>query len=304
MKNVFKLTKSEYELFVKIANSEEGRFLLAHKDNKKIVGLEPNAYFTKEGKKHLTASFYPGNVVFDKLYLPFLKGLILDQPHKGFLHYAGFEKRKFPAMSLSVAAPPINPSAGEQNARNSDTTTWAAVRGAANSSFNGTVTEVAATKNGALLATYRAFEPFVTSVLGLFTVPESSNLQAYRDDSLEAGGNGFANPDATSIEMVKSTQASVSSYATSDFAALTFVSIGTLNFSATSNGAYFTITMTDLTAISVTGNTKLALITGRDLNNNAPTGNNYLTFQNRIQANPVKLNVSFSPGGNFAGGII
>lgn len=177
---------------------------------------------------------------------------------------------------------------------------WAAARDAVSSGSNNAATETSSQHAGGQYWNYRVFEPFDTSALAGATVT-AATLELYRDDSLEIGGNGFKNSDTTTAVVVASTQASGTSYANSDYSLITFVSKGSINFASTSDGAYFSITITDLSIISTSGYTKLAVITGRDLSNAAPVADNDLTWQNRSQANPPKLTITYmvGSGGSF-----
>lgn len=191
----------------------------------------------------------------------------------------------------------LNPAAGERLGRVDAVVSWTLARDAASSSSNFANGECSSQLSALQYYNYRTFIPFLAS-FPAGAVPISAILGLYRDDTQELGGNGFLNADTTTAVVVASTQASGTSYANSDYSAIAFVSKGSINFSATTNNTYFSIPITDMSIIPTSGYIKLCVITGRDLANSSPTGANDLSWQNRSQANPPKLTVTFSlPGG-------
>lgn len=208
----------------------------------------------------------------------------------------------FPKIMLTST---FTPAAGERMGRMDDELLWTLARDAASSEANGATAECASLISGAHYYNYRFFDTFdmaspaTGNAIPLGSTINSATLQYFRDDSKEIGGNGFNNDDVTTANIVASTQASGTSYANSDYSAITFSSKGSIAFASTSNLAYFSISITDLSIISLTGYTKLCLITGRDLSNSAPTGQNQLSCQNKSQANPPILTINYTLPAGF-----
>lgn len=267
-----------------LVNTRPGRELLGVSDGFPIVKITPNSF-------HQLV-----DLVDD---CPVIRATFFTDARLARLL---FDVHEIPLRMYRLASATINPGAGEQTGRMNGEATWTAARDASSSETSAAQTEVGSLFSGGTYYNYRAFLPFVTSTLGTGAVVTASEVQIYRDDSLEFGGNGFTNTNTTSVEIVVTTQASTSSYDSGDYDNLTFSSKGSLNFASTSNNAYNTITISDQSIIQVAGDTKLALITGRDLNNSAPTGDNTLAFQKRDASNPSKLVITYTPpetGGFF-----
>lgn len=187
---------------------------------------------------------------------------------------------------------------GEGFCQTTNEAAWATVRNATSAAtVGGNVTIYSSFTAGPVYNIIRGFLPFDTSSIPDGDTIVSATLKLYRDDSIGT----FYDTDSTSIEIVQSSQADTSSLATGDIDNITFVSGGTLNFSSTSNNTYAEIPLnaTGLSYINTAGDTKLAIITGRDLNNSAPTGYNWLSFQDRADANKPTLVVTTSSGGTY-----
>jgi hypothetical protein len=174
---------------------------------------------------------------------------------------------------------------------------WATIRGAASCSTGVDATGlILSNVSGSTFRVHRFFMPFDTTTIPASATINSVSLKFYRDDGVTA----FYNNDSTSVHVVVQNQSSNTSLATSDFGTVNFTSKGSVTYASTSNGAYSTITISDTSVVTKAGHTKLALITGLDQGNSQPTGTNNIGFQNRSQANPPTLVVSYStPSGNF-----
>ena len=180
---------------------------------------------------------------------------------------------------------------------NNTYTVWANARGASTGEGTNASTWVRTRKDGSYYKIARAFLVFDTSAIPAGAVVTASTLTLRRDDSIPGA---FSDTDSTSLELVTNTQASPTSLTTADFNQVGFVSKGSVNFSATTNGQDFTITNSDQSLINISGNTQLAIITGRDQGNNAPTGDNLLGWQDSEDVNPPELSVTYTPPtGNF-----
>lgn len=293
-----------YRLFLQVANSELGKHSLGVRNDYRIIKITSNSIhqFLAHEKRGplLQAMFWGSDWVLYKLAPLVEKILIANEYEKGLSPIKILEKYN---NRIFLATATLNPQGGEQTGQRTNEPTWTSARDNATSD-NTTVYPEAGSLIAGNYYNYRAFEPFTTSSLGSGSTVTAANLQLYRDDSLEFGGNGFKNDQSTSLEIVQSAQASISSYSASDYGSVTFTSKGSLAFSAIgANLSYTTINFSSLSPISTTGNTLIALITGVDLNNTSPSGGqiNCFTWQNRASANPTILTVTYTPaaGGAF-----
>ena len=307
--------KQHQQDLLKIANSEEGRFLLGHKGNEPIIKVTPESFHmpTGFGRDH-KAVFFTDNRLGYKIGQPFHKLLLantyknIGNKRKGFLHYANLETNyaKYPQIYL-VTAPPFNPASGEGTMRRDDELSWAAARDATTADSVGSGAQIESTYTGdpsQFYLCYRAAQPFDTASLTASALVKTPiTFEAYRDDSQITGANPFANQSSTTIVLVQSTQSDPTTLTTADFDNLSFVSKGSQALSGTSNGAYsISVSITDTTLIQNQGYTKLYAITGLDLSNTSPGSgasatSNRMAWQTRAQANPAKLTVTYDPIG-------
>jgi hypothetical protein len=191
----------------------------------------------------------------------------------------------------------FNTSTGEGSVNSGDQGSWATAKGLTSGTAAADIVLFSSKLSPTSFFILRGFVPFDTSSLPNNAVVTAAVLRLYRDDAI----NVFSNADSTSVEIVPSTQASNTVLANGDFDAVTFSSKGSINLASTTNNAYNDISLTDLSQVSLTGYTKLALVLGRDLNNSAPTGQNNIAFQDRADANPPILRVTYTvpSGGSF-----
>lgn len=309
--------KTHQKLLLKIANSEEGRFLLGYKGNSPIVKVTPESYHTPTGfgKRELKAVFFTDNRLGYKLGAPLHKLFLANESKEienkrgAFLHYANLETNyaKYPQIYLLSSA--FNPSTGERGGENASVPGFSACRDAATGNANNANPEIGSTRDNGVPSywIYRMFQPFNTTGLlgGLVT---AANWQGYRDDSLEYGGNGFQNGYSDNIYIIPQAMADPTAYANSDFGSITFSNKGSLALSSVgANGSYTNsgsgVPITDLSIVNSQGYSKLALVCGRDFLNSAPTSSAVSTFynvQNRASAHPPILTVTYnSLGGGF-----
>lgn len=130
------------DLFLVLANSEAGRYILNYKEPYPIVKVTPNSfewYLGKENKKHIfTGRFYVGDKLAVEL-LPYLDGYDLlsykqkpvgtNQAIEFFTHLKGLEQsRRFPQLFLTVSD--YYCSSGNGMVRNQGGTNFASLRSA------------------------------------------------------------------------------------------------------------------------------------------------------------------------------
>lgn len=135
----------------------------------------------------------------------------------------------------------------------------------------------------------RAHLPFDTSAIDDLAVVSGSELQLYRDDSLD----DETNTDGISIHVVPSTIVDPTSLATGDMDSFTFSSKGSIAYTSTTNNSYNNITV-NIDQVNLSGYSKLGLMDDRDLNDNAPTGRNTLVFQGEEDGNPPIFEVTYT----------
>lgn len=165
--------------------------------------------------------------------------------------------------------------AGDGTVRYWAAATWSAARDATTGTAASYTLEYLIESMGARKVTAtnwrvdRAFFPIDTSAITDTGTITSATLIFYIYDY------SVYNINSTTWEAVQTSQSSTSALTTADFDALTFLSGGSLDLSA-SDGviAQIPLNSTGLGWISKTGWSKLGVILGLDLNNSAPTGNN------------------------------
>ena len=296
-RDYFKLHRSS---LLELIRTEYGRSLIGIKDNLRIFKISPNSYHQligAEGDKiYAKATFFTSDRIIEKL-APVLWQMNARQ----------FSPSFFPGVHLLSTV--FNPSTGEGVMARQDETTWADARDAATADSVNAQPGIESTYTGdpsRYYLCYRAAQPFNTVSLGPGAAVSAVLFEAYRDDSKDIGGNPFANQNTTTTELVVSTQSDPGgTLVTADFNNLSFVSKGSQALASTSDAAYsISITISDTTVVQTSGYTTLYAITGLDLSNTAPgTGatakNNRMFWQDRGEANPAKLTVTYTAGGGL-----
>ena len=248
-----------------------------------IFKITPNSIhrIIKKDKNKLIiqAEFYSNN-------LPGIYGFLAKVIHFWDIQIAN---RFAPNLNLGFDSLIANPNTGEGRVYMLNNATWAGARDAATGDATNGAVDIQS-NGGANYTNVRAFFPFDTSSLPDTAIISAANFQYY--------ANVIVNTDTTTAVLVVQTQASNTSLAVEDYDQVAFIAKATVALSAITTSAYNTFTISDLTTISTTGHTKFALITGRDLANSQPTGDNIMTGDNRGAANPPKLTVTYTVGGN------
>lgn len=280
---------------LKAANTPGGKYLLAKMtDGLPIVGeiikIDPNGYHVYKGIQDETilveAHFFSGDYVMG-LLMPVIDILDIAKEYKpidnftqAFHHYANLERnRKYPEIFLLTST--FNPGAGDGTIRGHDGSgNWNNVRNIIDTGNPGgsTVEATAGTATTTIIYAgesdrqylYRGLFPFATSLPSNATITSSgTKLRIYVTSA--------ASPDAMTIGLVQTTQASISSMATTDYHAMTINSptegATRLTMSTLSTNAYneWLANSNLVSWISLSGNTKLALRTSGDIDNVAPT---------------------------------
>ena len=175
----------------------------------------------------------------------------------------------------------------------SNKASWSAAHDPASADATDGTHSVRSSYSSTLYFIHRLFLPFDTRGIPAGSTINSASLKLYRDD----GEYSFSNAQSTAITVVLSNEASPTSLATSDYSLPGTTSGGSINFSSTSNGSYATISLnaTGLTWITANGYTLLAVRCALDISNTSPGGDNSIGFQNRTEANPPTLTISYTP---------
>lgn len=271
------------------ANTSIGRYVFrinkvsSSIGSKKIAIIEPNAIYwineIKKNKAKLTAEFRTHDKYAKRLYLAFypvwwtlhfLDWLIFDR-------FEWAHKWNFGFLTLTVFCDPSSGSTTVDGNIAASNATWATVRGAT----TGTVDKTSATgymcRASLITGTYhiaRGFFTWDTSALTSAAIISAAVASFFDDGS----GSFDANTDATSIDIVQSTQAS-----NNDLVAGDYDNVGATSFSNLSMGSWtpgagiyhnFTLDANGRANISQTGVSKFAARVNRDLANSAPTGGN------------------------------
>jgi hypothetical protein len=302
--------KTDTRNILKLLNSKAGRFLLGIKHNYPIVRfnkewIEVWTGLYKDGKPVMQATVWVegSNFVERQILIPYQKIKIAEKEYqpflnkeKAFLHFSDLEYYKeYPQVYLLTTVK--NPDTGEGHIV-AATDTWANVRAAATGTATSNVLFICQFVNPNY-SNRRIFWPFDTSTLGAITV-SAADIQGYRDDAV----NPFNNGDTTTMEIVPSQEADPTGLVAGDYPRVTFTSRGSKTLASTGNAAYQLVTISNFTEISGTAKTKYACICGLDLNNTTPTANNSIGFQNRIGANPAKLDITYTLIASLAYAII
>lgn len=290
---------------VDLANSPTGRFLLDITHPFPIFKVSPNSFhyqigWTKDRKPVYQAQFW----TFDRVHRalrPYLENVVLPARRKPItlppswarlLRLAGIRRDIFlPQIGLTTST--FNPNSGGDGYVFNTGTTWSTVHdaGTGGGANSGSTIQYAQTDlNGSTYEIDRAFSPYDTSSLTSGATVSAADVKFWVNAIDNTGGQG------DSVSLCKSTQASGSALATSDFGQVTTTKVAAdKTVASLSTGAFSDFTITDLTVVNITGYSKFVLRMLKDVNNSAPSGtSNDVGWQTNQGANPPVLTVTYT----------
>jgi hypothetical protein len=180
---------------------------------------------------------------------------------------------------------------------NQSNATYATARNATTGTVdnNGSIVSLQTSFSGGTYFIRRVFLPIdTTSIPGSATI-DSATL--YFKIS-----NFQGNADTSSVNLVQSTQTSVSSLATGDYDNIGASSGGSVSMSFSNNTTHsITLNSTGLGFINPGGNTLIALRSSLDLNSSTPTGLNQSTLTTTSTDHYLQIQYTYTSGALFFG---
>lgn len=113
------------------------------------------------------------------------------------------------------------------------------------------------------------------------------------------GTGAFSNADSSSIGVVETNPASISSIADADYGTFSYTDYGSITLASWSTSAYNTISLnaSGISAISKTGTTKFGLLSSNDRTDTSPSGDNLvqaLSADNSGTSNDPYLEITYT----------
>lgn len=269
-----------------LANTKVGRHIFRINKNSsvgknKIALIEPNAIYwvnevTKE-KAALTAEFRTHDKYSKRLYhafypiwwtMHFLDWLVFDRfewAHRwnfGFLTLTEF-------CGSGSGGTTVDGTITAANA------TWATAQGATTGTVDKTSASGYIARASLVTGTYHIFRGFFTWNTAALT--SAAIISSVVASFFDTGGGDDSNTDATSLDIVQSTQASNNDLVANDYdnvGTTSFFNIALGSWTASSSYHNCTLNANGIANISKTGVSKYAVRINRDLANSAPTGSN------------------------------
>lgn len=308
-----KLFRNVQEELLWLINTDTGKYILGIKNREKIVEVFPNGwkfYLGRDSQKYYFQYEFFCYEKSAKILIPFLdyervlredfgpylgRHLGIEEKYKRFLAYNNLEGHLFLEIpQVYLVDTDYFAGAGDGYISGPPNATWATTRDAADGDAIAYTTSPMFSRAAITGGTYKVTRGFLPTDTG--GIVDTDNIDAA---VLKLFGDGTAtgNVDATTVNVIQTSQVQTDSLVLADYNNVTFTDGGSMNLADWNTTAYNSITLnaTGLTYISKTGFTTIGALIGRDLNNSAPTGENiaeYYSSERALTTEDPKLTVT------------